>query len=573
MHTCKNCSQSFNIAPEDEAFYERIKVPQPTWCPDCRMKRRMVWRNERNLYKNTCGLCQRSIVSIYSPDKPFTVYCSECFHSDKWDSMSYGMDVDFSKPFLAQWRELQLKVPRLYAFVFQNVNSEYTNGAAFNKNCYLLFVSDYNEDCSYSYSIWNSKFTYDSMTSGDCELCYEVISCKKCYRVTHSEDCSNSQDLLFCKNCSNCHDCIGSVNLRNQQYCIFNEQYSKEEYFAKKAELGLDMHDGIEKMKGEVQTFWLKGITKYMHGLQNVNVIGDYVVNSKNSKFIFDSELLEDAKFINHGNKAKSVYDGYVVVDGTESSYEIVSAIALNNVKTSYCTWHGFDITYADTCENSDNLFGCIGLKKKQYCILNKQYSKEEYENLIPKILEHIKNMPYIDEKGRSYGYGEYFSTDFSPFAYNETVAQEYFPMTKEQALAEGYTWKETEVRNYTLEIQGNSVPNAISETTEDIVGKVIGCSHTSNCSHSCTTAFKITAEEFQLYQKLQIPIPRLCPNCRHGERFIKRNPLQFWKRTCMCNKKNHNHGDNCSKEFETTYNPKRPEIVYCEDCYKTEVM
>ena len=148
--------------------------------------------------------------------------------------MSYGMDVDFSKPFLAQWRELQLKVPRLYAFVFQNHNSEYTNGAAFNKNCYLLFVSDYNEDSSYSYSINNCKFTYDSMTSSECELCYEVVSCKKCYRVTYSEDCSGSQDLIACKNCSNCHDCIGSVNLRNQQYCIGNVQYSKRTILKRK---------------------------------------------------------------------------------------------------------------------------------------------------------------------------------------------------------------------------------------------------------------------------------------------------------------------------------------------------
>ena len=366
------------------------------------MKRRMVWRNERNLYRNTCELCKRTMVSIYSPDKPFTIYCNECFHSDKWDPMNYGLDIDFSKPFLAQWRELQLKVPRLYAFVFQNHNSEYTNGSAFNKNCYLLFVSDHNEDSSYSYGVFDCKFTYDCLNSNECELCYDCVSCKKCYRVSFSEDCSNSQDLLFCKNCVNCHDCIGSVNLKNKQYCIFNEQYLKEDYLKKKEELALNTYTGSEKMRILSREFWLKGITKYIHGLQNAGVVGDYVTNSKNSKFVFDSELLEDAKYIQHGNKSKSIQDGYVVVDGTESSYEIVSAIALNNVKASYCVWHGFDIAYTDTCENSDHIFGCVGLKKKQYCILNKQYSKEEYETLIPKIIEHMQTMPYIDQKGRT---------------------------------------------------------------------------------------------------------------------------------------------------------------------------
>lgn len=572
--SCQNCNKIFTIDQDDVSFYEKVGVPTPTFCSECRMKRRMVWRNERNLYKNTCGICKRNIISIYSSEKPFTIYCNECFHSDKWDPISYGIDIDFSKPFLAQWRELQLKVPRLYAFVFQNVNSEYTNGTAFNKNCYLLFVSDYNEDSSYSYSINNCKLISDSMTSSECELCYENISCKKCYRVLYSEDCSTSQDLFFCKNCSNCHDCIGSVNLRNQQYCIFNIQYTKEEYFKKKEELKLNTYENVKKIGKEAHDLWMQGITKYMHGMQNINVIGDYVVNSKNSKTVFDSELLEDAKYISHGNRVKSSYDGYVVVDGTESSYEIVSAIALNNVKSSYCTWHGFDISYADTCENSDHIFGCVGIKKKQYCILNKQYSKEEYERLLPKIIEHMKTMPYTDKKGRTYSYGEYFPFEFSPFAYNETVAHEYFPLSKEELTKEGYSWKELEIRNYTIDVRPESIPNTITETKDDIIGKVISCSHESKCTHGCTTAFKLNPEEFQLYQKLQIPVPRVCPNCRHGERFARRNPLRFWHRTCMCERQNHLHlNDKCSNEFETSYAPERQEIVYCESCYQQDVV
>lgn len=574
MQSCKNCGQNFEILSEDIAFYERIEVPRPTYCSDCRMKRRMVWRNERNLYRNTCGLCKQGIISIYSTDKPFTVYCSECFHSDKWDPMEYGIELDLTKPFLAQWRELQLRVPRLYAFIFQNVNSEYVNGAAFNKNCYLTFVSDYNEDSMYSYSIFNSKLTSDSMTSGECELCYEVISCKKCYRVTFSEDCSSSQDLAFCKNCSNCHDCIGSVNLRNRQYCIFNQEYTKDEYFKKKAELGLDTKEGIQKMRTDAKEFWKKGINKYMHGLQNIEVIGDYVTNSKNSKFVFDSDLLEDAKYISHGHKAKSVYDGYVVVDGTEQSYEIVSAIALNNVKASYCVWHGFNIAYSDTCENSSNLFGCIGLKKKQYCILNKQYTKEEYERLVPQIIGNMGTTPFIDTRGKIYQYGDYFPTEFSPFAYNETVAHEYFPLTKEDVQKEGYVWKESEKRSYSIEIEGKDIPTKLPLSKEEIVGKILGCVHAGKCEHRCTTAFKVTEEEFQLYQKIGLPVPSFCPNCRHAERFKRRNPLRFWDRQCMCNKTNHTHGNYpCSEKFKTTYAPNRETIIYCENCYKSEVI
>lgn len=52
---------------------------------------------------------------------------------------------------------------------------------------------------------------------------------------------------------------------------------------------------------------------------------------------------------------------------------------------------HLSDAYYCDSCHNSEYLFGCIGLKRSKYCVLNKQYSKEEYEALVPRIIEHMK--------------------------------------------------------------------------------------------------------------------------------------------------------------------------------------
>jgi RNA polymerase subunit RPABC4/transcription elongation factor Spt4 len=33
---CQNCKKDFNIEPDDFSFYEKMKVPVPTWCPECR---------------------------------------------------------------------------------------------------------------------------------------------------------------------------------------------------------------------------------------------------------------------------------------------------------------------------------------------------------------------------------------------------------------------------------------------------------------------------------------------------------------------------------------------------------
>ncbi|MBU0627026.1 hypothetical protein KKG31_00025 [Patescibacteria group bacterium] len=41
---------------------------------------------------------------------------------------------------------------------------------------------------------------------------------------------------------------------------------------------------------------------------------------------------------------------------------------------------------YLDNCYDCKNCFGCISLKRKEFCILNKQYTKEEYERLVEEI-------------------------------------------------------------------------------------------------------------------------------------------------------------------------------------------
>ena len=125
--SCQNCKQDFIIEAEDFSFYEKIKVPPPTWCPECRFQRRLLWRNERNLYHRQCELCNRNFITMYSADKPFSVYCPECWWSDKWDSLRYGRDYDFSRPFFEQFKELMLRVPRMSLIQMDVVDLPLTN--------------------------------------------------------------------------------------------------------------------------------------------------------------------------------------------------------------------------------------------------------------------------------------------------------------------------------------------------------------------------------------------------------------------------------------------------------------
>ncbi len=182
------------------------------------------------------------------------------------------------------------------------------------------------------------------------------------------------------------------------------------------------------------------------------------------------------------------------------------------------------------------------------------------------------------------YKYGEFFPVDLSHHAYNETIALDYFPLTKEQALTQGYRWKDPEERHYEVTVKAENLPDHIKDVDDSILKAIIGCAHEGKCNQQCTTAFKIIPQELQFYRKMNLPLPRLCPNCRHYERLKQRNPLKIWHRKCQCageksengiyqNTTSHFHGTNhCPNEFETSYAPERPEIVYCESCYNAEV-
>ena len=573
---CQNCKGEFVIEPDDFGFYEKIKVPPPTFCSECRRQRRFAVRNERNLYRRECGLCKKQIISMYSSGKPFPVYCRDCWWEDGWDPMVFGLNFDFSKPFFNQFYDFFKKIPRSSLNTINIKNSNYCNYVADAKNSYLCFGSIEIEDCLYG-SPYNSKYCVDSYLVRESEYCYECIDCEKMAHSSFCQDCSNSMYLISCFDCKNCQDCIGCIGLRGQKYNIFNQQYTKEKYIKKREEFLLNGRIGFNEIKESFKELKLKFPHKFNTVLYSTNIEGDHIVQSKNAIQCFDVKDCKDVKYCKQIIGAKDVQD-INYCEFPELCYEYLGFWKVHQTKFSNTCGESNNLTYSDFCSSSSHLFACIGLRNKSYCILNKQYTKEQYEELVPKIIKHMNDMPYIDSKGRIYKYGEFFPSELSPFCYNETIAQEYFPLTKEEASKQGYKWKDKEERNYKIDIKTEDIPNDIKDVDESIINKVIECEHSNrnehpaNCGASCTEAFKIIESELQFYKRMNLPIPHLCPNCRHYQRLKQRNPLKLWHRQCMCDKSNHTHKGKCITEFETSYAPERPEIVYCEKCYQQEV-
>lgn len=575
---CQNCRKDFVIEQDDFSFYEKIEVPAPTWCPECRKHRRHVWRNERTYYKRKCNAPDHAeeIISLYKPESPFSVYDQKYWWSDEWDMLSYGLDYDFSKSFFEQYKELLNRVPIIALSNTQSINSDYCSSAAWNKDCYLLSAAGWNERVMYGNRTFENKDCLDLYSVDNSELCYEDVICRKCYKVTYSFNCNECMNSMFLYNCRNCNNCFGCSNLRSKSYCLYNRQLTKGDYEKEINDLEISSQKNLEKIKRYIyDNIYRKSINKFSNQVNCNDSTGDYLQNKKNCKDCYDfkGDNNKDCKYVNlSGFDSKNLYDtGPGAGWGSEILYEGLDINNSSNIIGGVVCYDSINLFYSCYVQSSDNLFGCHGLHSKKYCILNKQYTKEQYEELIPKIIQHMNDMPYYDKKGRVYKYGEFFPSELSPFCYNETIAQEYFPLTKKEALEQGYTWKDKEERNYVIDIKNEDIPDNIKEVNDEIIGKVIECEHKGSCNEQCTEAFKIILQELQFYQRMNLPLPRLCPNCRHYQRLKQRNPLKLWHRQCMCDKTNHEHKERCEVEFETSYAPDRPEIVYCERCYQME--
>ena len=572
---CKHCWVSFDITDKDIEFYDKIspifsdkkyQIPSPTLCPDCRQQRRLSFRNERKLYKRKCDFSWKEIISIYSPDKSYKVYEQSEWWSDKWNPINYGLVFDFNKSFFEQFEELMKDVP------LQNLNNKllescnYVNDCISCKWCYLTFNSIHSEDSMYSYILRNWIDCVDTDFCDKCFNSYDVIECWwNSHYLFYSAKSSKCLNSYFLFNCFKCENCICCSNLADKKYYIFNEEYSLEEYEKKKNEL---FKKWFSSLINEYNKLVNKSFTRHMFWYSNENVSWDNIFFSKNCNECYDSNHLEDCKYIYTAMETKNSQDIYLFWNNLELSYDSVF-VWENSYKIIFSYWCSVNCSNLLYCYNltsSSNCFWCIWLRNKSYCILNKQYTKEEYEELVPKIIEHMQ---------KTWEWWEFFPSYMSPFWYNETVANEYFPISPPLAppyqggeqeeippltrgrLGEGFNWSDYEAPfpKVSKIIPASKLPDNISDIPDDILNRAIECEVTKK-------PFKIISQELEFYRKHNLPIPRRHPDQRHLDRMALRNPRKLFDRKC----------DKCWVEMKTTYAPERSEIVYCEECYNKEV-
>ncbi len=533
---------NYQLSESDLNAHQRMGLEPQSTEPDAILQNMMAFRNERFLHRRKCDFSGRDILSAYPENTVFPVYEKDVWWGDGWDPLEYGMEIDFSRPFFEQFAELQSKVPREGTSVFNSVNSDFNSHTRESKNCYMSSLVHACEDTLYSYWVVNDKDVVDCMLVNDSTLAYECIDCENLYNCVNLQDCINCNDCYFSYQLVGCKNCIACSNLSHKEYHILNKPVSKKEYESLLAELCAGNHASWDECEKMFSLMWKEANHRAVHNLKSENVMGDHLINCKNCYMCFDSTEAEDCAFSISVAGSKDVRHSYSAGwPRCELVYNCLVSRGSTDIAFCYYTFHSSGLRYCDSSMSSHDCFGSIGLKHKKHCILNKQYSEEEYQVLKSKLIEHMKNTGE---------WGRFFPMQMSTFPYNESAAQDYFPLTKQEILANNCQWYDRpaiDAKSETIAVPSE----AISQLSESLTKQIFLCEETGK-------PFRIATPEFRFYKKMNLPLPRLSPEARFKRRFGRRNPLEINQRECSFS----------GEKIWSSFSCFRPEKICSEKAY-----
>lgn len=501
----------------------------------------MSFRNERHLYKRKCDVTGQDIVSVFSPDSPFKVCEKDHWYSDAFDPFAYGRPYDFSVPFFEQMKRLLLDIPLPSLRVELSENCAYNSDMRECSNCYL---------CARTHQCQNMLYTYRGNKSNDCADCTQVTKSSFLYECTECVNCQDSRFLFFCTNCAtsaflldchSCMDCFMCCNLRNKRFCFLNEQLTKEAYEAKLREFNCGsrrMVELAEKMYADIRR---KAVRRSLLNVSCDGCTGDNLIGCKNCFQCFGLQESVDCRYVWDSKLYHDAMDAYSGGRDSELLYETTAVAASYDVQFSLRTSNCQAVRYSFFINSSKNIFGSIGLKSADHCILNKQYSETEYDALLSRIIDHMRS---------TQEYGEFFPASSALFGYNETVAQEYFPLTESDAKQLGYRWHTDEPRDSREQVY--QVPDTIDQVQDDVTKAILRC-------RTCGKNYKIVPQELSVYRQRRIPLPIDCPDCRYARRMKAKNPCKLRTGTCT----------RCKANMVTSYPADTDMIILCDRCWE----
>lgn len=289
--------------------------------------------------------------------------------------------------FIEEYQALKKKFPRRSQIAISSENCDWGNHLFECRNCYYCFDSTQANECIHTYDSFKVTGCIDVNWSAFCERCLDTLDSFESTDCVYSQYLAQCYNMWYSINCGSCHDCFGCFNLGNRSYCIFNIQYTEEEYNAKLPELKKMPSDQILAKVREIEKKFPR-IQSYFSSNNNSDYV-DYVYKSNNSYYCFDSNSLDGCLYTTISNECSASAEALYALK-TDNSIEVTDTNECYNCYEAQDCNRCYDSSFIYNCDDCHNCFGCVSLQNKQYCILNVQYSKEGYEQKVAEIKKQM---------------------------------------------------------------------------------------------------------------------------------------------------------------------------------------
>ena len=487
-----------------------------------------------------------SLITVFPADSRYPIYKSAEWWGDGWDPMLYGVDYNGERPFFDQMKELQEKIPRPHQEGKNNVNCDWCNDIWDSRNCYLSRHVSKCENLSYCYRVVEIKDSSDIVLSFNLQNSYDCLSCHNSFNLNFSENSRDCIDSYFLFDCRNCQDCFMCHNLRNKQYCIRNKQYSKENYEKKLSEIKLDSYKSVESLKDEFEYMLKKNaVHRENFNLKTTNSTGNYLNNCDKCINCFTWDDSQSCRNSLRGLFSKDCIDQsvswHLELSGNNSCVD--GGYQIKNSTHSI----GKYSEYVDLCDDVEYCFGCVGLRKKKYCILNKEYDKADYEKLKDRIITDM------EKRGE---YGQFFPYSMALCCYNQSNGFVYFPNTKkEEIIKRGGCWSEEDLSSEDG-ISSLELPDSIFDTQSNISSQALICPESRY-------RFNISLAEYEFHKRKKFALPRLHFDLRVLHKSKKVSVLKNYSCKCIY----------CERDIMAYYPPEWGyQKIACEECYRQNI-
>ncbi|MFH1405436.1 MAG: hypothetical protein ABIH21_05095 [Patescibacteria group bacterium] len=492
---CELTGEKWQMTDEEIEVFRQLGVPPPNISPKTMVKWLAGFGTGVAIWKNKDVRTGKDIYSYIHPDHFIKV-----MDDKEWMNEEFLMndELNIQAPFFPQLESHLRQIP--LGALLDEGSSPNSFGVELIKseNCYMTFFAYkcrkmlntingvMSEDC---YDVTN---TYDSKESALSNLSYRLFRCRY---VNACHDCMSSSFLFDCRNCEYC---FGATNKRNKSYLFFNQQCSKEEWEKKVGEIDLGCRDVFEEYEKkfiqlmEQEAVWPENFSVHAPGS-----IGDYLVDCVNCKHGFSENDSRNCFWDFMGDRNEGNY-AVTWSDDTHQSFNCNGILHSQKMICSHFSWYNNALEYCFFCFNCEYCFGCIGLKRKQYCIFNKQYSEDEYWLRVDEI-----KCAMLKRKE----YGQFFPAKFSPISFPYSVGDFYIEYTKDELDKFEVSHFDAMVGSIVQQSHDMLTPEQLpicvqDPKADDIVGKPV-------FDKTLKRLFTITKQELDFLRKIKLPLPK----------------------------------------------------------------